>query len=131
MPSHTVVTTGAPVMTSAATTATSLATIAVSIWDLTAQSARAPRLEPELRCELYDSRIKSRGNRPETGGAELRCGCAEVHGVQQVEYFQTQLDRALTGKADSPHHREIDIAVRWTSHWIARSGSDRELIGQC
>src|SRR5262249_14477682 len=84
--------------------------------------ARAPRWrarsEPELRRELHDARIERRRDRPEAGRPELRRRCAKVRRVQQIEDFQTQLDGALTGKADSTHHREIDIAIRGPAHRI-------------
>src|SRR5262245_62615067 len=88
-----------------------------------------PRSEPELRRKLHHTWVERCRDRPEAGRSELRRRCAEVHGVQQIEYFQTQLDRTLTGKADSTQHGEIDIAVRRPSHGIARRGSDRERVG--
>src|SRR6476469_6737597 len=72
----------------------------------------APRgaSEPELRRELHNTRIERCGDRSEAGRSELRGWRAEIRGVQQIEYFQAQLDRPLTGKADATHHREVDIA---------------------
>ena len=81
-------------------------------------------LEPELHRELHDAWIECRRDRPETGRAELRCRCAEICGVQQVEHLQAELDRALASDAHATHHGEIDIVVRRPPHWIARGGSD-------
>src|SRR5262245_3268260 len=89
------------------------------------------RSEPELHCELHDTRVESCRDRPEAGRAELCGWCAEIRGVQEIEHLEPQLDRAFASEADTPHHGEIDVAVSRSSHRIARSRSDRELIGRC
>src|SRR5262245_28289307 len=76
--------------------------------------------EPELRGQLYDTRVERRGDRAETGRSKLRRRRAEIHGVQQVEDLQTKLERALAADAHATHHGEVDIMVRGPPYWVPR-----------
>ena len=117
----------------------SLATIDVSIRARSLRPRHTSPSEPEFDGELHDARVECCRNRPETGGSELRRRWAEIDGVQQIEHFETELDRqgrvlvpgnlrafaGLEGEAlvlGSRDHAEIWAPGRWETYSQALEG---------
>lgn len=80
--------------------------------------------EVELHGELHDPRVQCRRDRSEGGRAQHPGRRSEVHGVQQIEDFRTQLDGSTTTGRYQPHQGEINVLVGWSAHRVSRCSAE-------
>jgi hypothetical protein len=67
----------------------------------------------ELEGELHDAWIAGCLNRAERATVQRRDGRVEVHLIQHVERFPSQLDGLRAGHFEGAHERKIVLQVPW------------------